>query len=36
MCIIAFTKTSMGKSITGKEIRECKTVKDLYDLIQNK
>lgn len=36
MCIIAFAKTSMGKSITGREIRECETVKDLYDLIRNK
>lgn len=36
MSIIAFVKTSMGKSITGKEIRECDTVEELFNLIQSK
>jgi acyl carrier protein len=31
--IIAFIKTEYGKSITGKEIRVCETVNDLYDFV---
>lgn len=36
MCIIAIAKTQYGKTITGKEIRECKTVEDLFYLIDSK
>lgn len=36
MSIIAFVKTSCGKTITGKEIRSCETVEDLYNLIDLK
>lgn len=36
MGIIAMAKTHYGKTITGKEIRECETVEDLYNLIKNK
>lgn len=33
MSVIAFVRTQFGKAITGKEIRECNTVKDLYETI---
>ena len=36
MSLIAMVKTEYGKTITGKEIRECVTVKDLFDLISSK
>ena len=36
MSVIAFVKTEYGKTITGKEIRSCRTVKDLYDLVAAK
>lgn len=36
MGVIALAKTEYGKTITGKEIRECETVKDLFNLIKNK
>lgn len=36
MSVIALAKTEYGKTITGKEIRECETVKDLFNLIKNK
>ena len=36
MSIIAMAKTQYGKAITGKEIRSCETVQDLFELIQNK
>ncbi len=36
MSIIAMAKTQYGKAITGKEIRSCETVQELFDLIQNK
>lgn len=36
MSIIAMAKTQYGKAITGKEIRACETVQDLFELIQNK
>ena len=29
-------KTEYGVTITGKEIRECETVRDLFDLIESK
>lgn len=36
MTIIAFVKTEFDKAITGKEIRSCATVADLYHLISTK
>ena len=36
MGVIAMAKTEYGKTITGKEIRECVTVKDLFDLVSSK
>lgn len=36
LSIIAFVKTECGKTVTGKEIRECDTVKDLFDLVVSK
>ena len=36
MGIIALAKTEYGKTITGREIRYTKTVKDLFDLIASK
>lgn len=36
MGIIAMVKTSYGKTITGKEIRECTTVEDLFNLVSAK
>lgn len=36
MSIIAFVKTQYNKAITGKEIRSCETVQDLFALVQNK
>ncbi len=36
LTIIAMAKTSMGKTITGREVRSCETVEDLYNMIQSK
>lgn len=36
MSIIAFVKTKYNKAITGKEIRSCCNVKELFELIQSK
>ena len=36
MSVIAMAKTQYGKTITGKEIRECDTVEDLFNLIASK
>lgn len=36
MSVIAMAKTAYGKTITGKEIRECVTVEDLFNLIASK
>lgn len=36
MGVMAMAKTQYGKTITGKEIRECVTVRDLFDLISSK
>ena len=36
MSIIAFVKTCYNKSITGKEIRSCETVEELFELVQSK
>ena len=34
--VIALAKTEYGKKITGQEIRSCKTIEDLFHLIQSK
>lgn len=36
MGVIALAKTEYGKTITGKELKECKTVKDVFNLIASK
>ena len=36
MSIIALAKTEYGKAITGAELRACVTVKDVFNLINNK
>jgi acyl carrier protein len=36
LSVIALVKTQYGKTITGKEIRSCKTVKDLYNFIESR
>ena len=34
--VIAFVKTEYGKTVSGMEIRQCNTVKDLFDLVASK
>ena len=36
MGVIALAKIEYGKSITGKELRECVTVEDVFHLIASK
>lgn len=36
MGIIAMVKTQYGKTITGKELKECETVEDVFNLIAKK
>lgn len=36
MGVIALVRTQYGKTLTGKEIRACETVKDLFDLVLSK
>jgi acyl carrier protein len=36
MGVIAMAKTQYGKTITGKELRECVTVESVYNLIKSK
>jgi len=36
MGIIAMAKTQYGKTITGKELRGCETVEDVFNLIVSK
>ena len=36
MGVIAMVKTTYGKTITGKDIRECVTVEDLFKLVESK
>lgn len=36
MGVIAMVKTIYGKTITGKEIRDCVTVEDLFQLVESK
>ena len=36
MSLIALAKTQYGKTITGREVRSCNTVEDLFNLIASK
>lgn len=36
MGVIAFVKTEYGKTITGKDLRDCVTVEDVFNLIASK
>jgi acyl carrier protein len=36
MGMIAMARTQYGKAITGKEIRACETVEDLFNLVASK
>lgn len=36
MSLIALAKTEYGKTITGREVRSCKTVEELFNLISSK
>lgn len=36
MSLIALAKAEYGKTITGREVRSCKTVKELFNLIGSK
>lgn len=36
MGIIALAKVAYGKTLTGKELKECTTVEDVYNLIASK
>lgn len=36
LSLIAMAKTEFGKTITGKEVRSCKTVEALFNLIVSK
>ena len=36
MSMIALAKTEYGKTISGREVRSCKTVKGLFNLIASK
>ena len=36
MGVIAFSKTEYGKTLTGKELRECETIEDVFNLVASK
>ena len=36
MGVIALAKTEYGKTISGKELRECETIEDVFNLISSK
>ncbi len=36
MAVLAMSKVSYGKSITGEELKNCITVEDVFNLINNK
>ena len=36
MMVIAFVKTDMGKTVTGDDLKSCKSVDQLYNLIMAK
>ena len=35
MMVIAFVKTDMGKTVTGDDLKSCKSVEALYNLIMS-
>lgn len=36
MSVIAMVKTKYGKTITGKEIRDCETIEELFNIVSSK
>lgn len=36
LTVIAYVKTNCGKAVTGKELKACATVEELYNLIESK
>ncbi|MDO5465063.1 MAG: phosphopantetheine-binding protein [Akkermansia sp.] len=36
MTLVAFVKTEFNKSLSGKEIKDCNTIEELYNLISTK
>lgn len=36
MSLIALAKSEYGKTITGREVRSCKTIEELFNLIASK
>jgi len=36
LAVIAMAKTQYGKTVSGKEIRSCETVEDLFNLVVSK
>ena len=36
MAIIAMVKAEYGKFITGKELKDCETIEELFDLVRDK
>lgn len=36
MAVIALAKIKYGKTVTGRDIKECTTIKDLFNLIASK
>ena len=36
MAIIAMSKSRYGKTLTGKELHDCETVEDLFNLLSSK
>lgn len=36
MVVIAFVKTELGKTVTGDDLKTCKSVESLYNLIMSK
>jgi len=34
--IMAFVKTEYNKTITGREVRSCQTIEDLFNLVNSK
>lgn len=35
MSVIGFVRTEYGKKISGNDIRNCETVRDLFDFVNN-
>lgn len=36
MGLIALARTAFGKALTGKEIKDCVTIQDLFNLLESK